>query len=110
MNRHDVHRVSAKRLERGLQLILLDREITVDQGVIIGSGKRGPGVDTNVIADLEFMHLRFVTNAVLHHSILDFTCQTKDFVQGPGLIELFSANDFWVKVSLGFRSAARISL
>jgi hypothetical protein len=62
-------------------LILLDREIAIDDGVVIASSKRGPGVDSDVITDLEVMHLRFVANAKLHHSILGFALQTKDLVQ-----------------------------
>ena len=63
MNRYDVDPVSPKRLERGLQLILLDREIAIDDGVVIASSKRGPGIHSDVITDLEIMHLRFVADA-----------------------------------------------
>ena len=81
MNRHDVEPVSPKRLEGGLQLIFFDREIAIDHGVVIASSKRGPGIDSDVIADLEVMHLRFVANAKLNHSIFGFALQTKDLVQ-----------------------------
>ena len=84
MNRNDVDPVSPKRLERGLQLIFLDREIAIDHGVVIGASKGGPRVDSDVIADVEFMHLRFVADAEFNHSVFGFALQAKDFVQRFG--------------------------
>jgi len=69
MDGYNVDLVLDQRFQNGLQLMLRDCEISIDNCIIVAAGERRPRVDAHIIADGDAVHFCRVTDAEFYHSV-----------------------------------------
>src|SRR6266403_5577527 len=80
VNRDDVNPADAHRFERGLQFVFSHSEISVDQSVVVTTGKGHPRVHAHGVVDLDAMHCRRMTDREFHHAAVSLAAHAEDFV------------------------------
>src|SRR5215467_5890756 len=81
VNGDNVDFVLTQRFQDGLQLIFCDREVSINNGVVVASRERRPSVHAHILPHAYAMHCGRSAERELDHSILRFSLRSKDLVE-----------------------------
>src|SRR5665213_1975826 len=84
MDGDDVDALAAHRLEHGLQLLFIHREIPVDHSLLVAAGECSPGIDAHLVAHFDAMHLGLAADDDLHHAIAALRLRAEHLFDGTG--------------------------